>query len=706
MTHETDKLLPWFLGNAGIEAYHRASHYVVLDFETTNLDNGSATNPENSIVLACWIVVKDGKAARKYKFGDEYELQELVDDVNAADFIVAHNAKFELQWLSRCGVDTRSVLVYDTMSSEWVIQGNRKVLYNLDATAKRYKIKGKLSFVSTLIKGKISPAIIPRSWLLDYCWIDVDVCHQLMHLQFKEIDNLDVWHLVLQRNLVVPVLADIEMQGLTLDRERVLREEERLQQVLETVGAQLDEITGGINLNSTKQLADLLYDKLGFEEARDNAGEVMKTPAGAPSTSADAISRLITTNEEQERFVKLYKEYNQANTLLTKNVAFFKNICLHRNNRFYGQLNQCRTANHRLASSGVRQKFRGPDKVTKKGIKETWVEMMAQIQNLPRQYKPLFTSDHDEYLVTEYDGSQIEFRVAAELGHDEVAESDIVNGVDIHSFTRDTMNEAYKRFGIDKEIDRQGAKPNTFAPMYGAIGKDKAEQEYAQAFRNKYKGIFGEQTRWTLTVADRKQLTTPYGLTFYWPNVKMHRSGYVSFSTEIFNLPISGFATGEIIPLALVHFWHRIRDTRARIFNTVHDSIIVYNHKDEIDYVTEIAKLSMTHDVYRFLREVYRYEFRVPLGFGMKTGTHWSESKTEHKWDVWPQGWERKQTEQDKVTVVEYDTRPEEVKRQHEPDTLAAYMDGDERYQVEENKETKVIYDTRKQEKQIEASVH
>jgi DNA polymerase I-like protein with 3'-5' exonuclease and polymerase domains len=138
----------------------------------------------------------------------------------------------------------------------------------------------------------------------------------------------------------------------------------------------------------------------------------------------------------------------------------------------------------------------------------------------------------------------------------------------------------------------------------------------------------------------------------------MTKSGYVSFSTEIYNLPISGFATGEIIPIALVHFWHRIKRTRAKIFNTVHDSMIVYNHKEEIGYVTDIAKIAMTHDVYRFLKEVYKYEFKVPLGLGMKTGSHWGDTDTEHKWDVWPSS-------------------------------------GEERYQIEQNKQLKLIHDTR-----------
>lgn len=642
----SDEILPWFLSSRGIEAYRRRTNYLVLDFETTNKTNGLALDASNSLVLACWTVVRDGMGQSFSRFGDQYEMDDLVRAVSEADFIVAHNAKFELQWLDRCGVDLRSVLVFDTMVMEWVLGGNKKMPFNLEDTSKRYGYDGKESLVSRLIKYGICPSLIPRSWLLRYCQKDVQLCHDLFLRQSERLTKEDLWHIALQRNLVVPVLADIEVQGLQLDAEKVYAEEVHLQKVVEELGEKLDAITGGINLGSPKQLGTFLYETLQFPAPLDNGGKEIKTDKGAISTAVTALEKLVATTDQQKEFLKLYKEYNLADTLLTKNVAFFKKVCDQKGGVFFGSLNQCRTANHRLASGGIKIKFVGDKK-----------ESGVQLQNLPRKYKKLFTCHDEDYVVTEYDGSQIEFRVAADLGHDKVAENGIVSGEDIHSFTRDTMNAAYIKYKVKKEIDRQGAKPQTFAPLYGAFGKDKAEQEYAQAFRTKYCQIYQTQQDWTYTVADQKKLKTPYGLTFHWPYAKMHGSGYVSYSTEIFNLPISGLATGEIIPIALVYFWHRIKGLRTRVFNTVHDSIIVRNHKDDVDLVTDIAKQCMTRDVYRFLSEVYKYEFHVPLGFGMKTGTHWGVSEQEHKWDVWPNGDERYQIDENKTITVIYDTR-------------------------------------------------
>ena len=118
----------------------------------------------------------------------------------------------------------------------------------------------------------------------------------------------------------------------------------------------------------------------------------------------------------------------------------------------------------------------------------------------------------------------------------------------------------------------------------------------------------------------------------------MKPSGYVENTTSIFNYPIQGFATGEIIPIALVYFWHRTRDMLIKIWNTVHDSIVSRVHKSAVKEYEELSKQCLTHDVYWFLSEVYRYNFEVPLGVGIKVGKHWGVSDVEKVYSVWPDG--------------------------------------------------------------------
>lgn len=628
--------LPWFLGEAGKEALQHSNNYVVLDYETSLLP-GFATNQDNHVVLACWMVVTPDGVEKKYKFGDEYNQQQLEADIKKADFVVAHNAKFEAQWLQRSGIDLHDVLFYCTQVGEWVIVGNNpnKLSLHLEDIGKRRLGRGKDSLGNRLIKEwGVCPSITPRSWLLKYCAEDVQLTYETFLQQRQELTELDLWHIILARMLTAPVLADIELQGLEVDSEAVEEEYRRQLGIRESAALALDEVTGGINLNSRPQLSTLLYDKLGFQEARDFKGDVIKTKGGARATSEDVLQSLVAETEDQRLFLDRYKEYAKANTLLSKTLTFLKKVCEHQGGKFYGRIIQGRTGTHRLASGGMGVVFPGDKSETK-----------IQLQNIPREYKKLFTAHHPDYVVREDDGAQLEFRVAAELGNDPVALQEIEDGVDIHSFSREVMRkEKHPDFeGLDDKAARQVAKAHTFQPLFGGRGQLAAENAYADAWAKKYSNLTREQDSWCMQVAASKMLITPYGMRYYWPRVKMYQSGRVDKRSEIYNYPIQGFATAEIIPIALVHYWHRTKHLRVEFWNTVHDSIITRVHKDDADKLDEIAKQSMTYDVYRFLEEVYGYRMVVPLGVGSKTSKHWGTAKVEKVVDVWPDGRERHQ---------------------------------------------------------------
>jgi hypothetical protein len=132
----------------------------------------------------------------------------------------------------------------------------------------------------------------------------------------------------------------------------------------------------------------------------------------------------------------------------------------------------------------------------------------------------------------------------------------------------------------------------------------------------------------------------------------------VKYSTEIVNVPIQGLATAEVIPVALVHFWHRTAGMPIFIWNTVHDSIVSRVRKDYMEVAKQLSKVAMTTDVYDFFKKVYRFEFTTcPLGVGLKHGTHWGKSNKEEIYDVWVDGNERYTVEENKVKTVIYDTR-------------------------------------------------
>lgn len=494
----------------------------IFDTETTNKQKGTATDPSNDIVLACWITFKGGKEIdRGAEFGDEYNQKRFVRRLLESDLIVAHNAKFDLQWAKRCGVDLRKVKPYCTAMGEWVLLANRGTMQDLglNASAKRYGLGTKDSLVSALIKSGVCPSEIPRDWLLKYCFEDVLLCYDVFRLQSLELLARGMVHIVHNRSLTSCCLADVEFAGMTLDAPAVMEEYEKAMQILEESYKKLQALAPGVNFNSPKQLSAFMYDTLGFTPIREKEqGKWVEVR----STNAKVMAQLEAKTPEQKEFIQAYKTYNKYDSLVSKNLEFFKRVCEERSCRFLAVYNQGATDTHRLSSSGRPLIFKDEKKARS-----------VQFQNIPRAYKRLFWSGDDEYYVGEADAAQLEFRVAAALGNDDIAIKEIIDGADVHSITAQVLTEA------GEPTDRQGAKASTFAPLYGGMGSTPAQKEYAAFFKDKYKGISSTQRGWALEVLSNKELVLPYGMRYYWPDTKLvAKTGYITNSTQIYNFPV------------------------------------------------------------------------------------------------------------------------------------------------------------------------
>ena len=576
--------------------------YLVLDFETTNLDKGDALNASNHIVMASWYRSWDGVTSSTY--ANEYSLGDLFRDLHRASFLVAHNAKFELQWLVRCGYTLGNHSVYDTMLGDYVIAGNRRFDLSLDGVARRYELGHKDSVVNKMIKAGVCPSEIPRSMLIKYCEQDVRLCHEIFLRQLRDLRESKLLHIQATRCLTTLALADIEMQGMPLGCHDVTTESAKVNARYEELQAKLDALSGGLNWNSPKQIGAYLYGALGFRELTRRDGEVDRTPAKQPRTDEATILKLRASRKDQKEFLEIYTEFvplkKQVQTL-TK----FKECCDKDKGILYGKMNQAVTQTHRLSSSGKKHKI--------------------QFQNIDRNFKRFVVSNHDDYLIAEADGVQLEFRAAVQLGNDMVGLEDVHAKKDIHKFSGSVI------FGIpESEVvgeKRTEAKPYTFKPLYGGNSGTPRELAYYEAFRSRYSGVFSTQTKWTFDVLRDGSLRTPYGMIFYWPDVKISRSGYISNTPSIFNYPVQGFATSEIIPISLFMLWFRMKETcpKSRLINTVHDSVVVMVHKDEINQLTEACRQAFTVDVYKFLWEHYGIKMFVPLGTEIKIGKYWGD---------------------------------------------------------------------------------
>lgn len=634
---ESTAQLPWFLEDLNFRRYLTAD-YLVLDFETdtSHGDYGCAIHEDNGMLLACW---KRKGGQLKSSWGSEFEHIELLDDIDEVlakgGFIIAHNAKYELMWLKRMGLSMYDSFVYDTKLAEYVLLGNlaagdemmRGRSTSLNDCCKRRGWKQKDPAIDILMHDGINPVEMPRPWLKGRCKQDVETTEDLALDQMQLLHRTGRLGVLMTRCLLTPVLANSEFNGMHLDAAAVEKEYEEHCELFNQLQEQMDEMTGGINWRSQPQVAEFIYDTLKFAELKNRDGSPKRTkpskrhPNGSRMTDQKTVDKLVATTKAQTEFIELRKKLGKVNAAITKNLKFFQGICQEQDSVFNAEFHQSKTATHRLSSSGVSTYFECFDEWKK-----------VQFQNLPRAFKPLFSARREGWLMCEADGSQLEFRVAAHLGRDEQARTDILSGHDVHRFTASVLN-GISEDEVTKAL-RQDAKPDTFKPLYGGQSGTPEQQRYYKAFRERYPGITGAQQTWIDEVVVSKRLITEWGMRYYWPYARMSRSGYVNVTTSVSNYPVQAFATAEIIPIALVYFWHRIKaaglEDKIIFVNTVHDSVICEVHPDYLEEWKEIAIQTFTLDVYNYLEKVYNVIFDwVPLGVGLGWGSNWSSKDNE-----------------------------------------------------------------------------
>jgi len=165
--------------------------------------------------------------------------------------------------------------------------------------------------------------------------------------------------------------------------------------------------------------------------------------------------------------------------------------------------------------------------------------------------------------------------------------------------------------------------------VFGGSSGTLPEQEYYKSFKKKYPGITAAQQSWIDQAVVKQKVKTVTGLTYHYPGTGVTRSGYVTNTTQICNYSVQGFATADIIPIALTYLWHRLRDENLKSFivNTIHDSAVLELHPEELETVHEISVDCFTEKVYNYLDNVYNIHFNVPLGTGFKAGKFWTEGE-------------------------------------------------------------------------------
>ena len=248
------------------------------------------------------------------------------------------------------------------------------------------------------------------------------------------------------------------------------------------------------------------------------------------------------------------------------------------------------------------------------------------MQNMPRggtfPVKKVFISRWEGGQILEADFAQLEFRVSAFLSQDQTAMKEIEDGFDVHSYTASVISNA------GEKTSRQEAKAHTFAPLYGAtgFGRTNAQATYYKHFTEKYKGIALWHSKLAKEAISTSKITTPSGRQFAFPDVRRNMYGKVSHFTQIKNYPVQSFATADIVPLILVNIEQQLDKLQSCIVNSVHDSIVIDIHPNEVQQVIDIIKI-VNDNMIALINSAFALEFNVPLLLEAKIGNNWLDTK-------------------------------------------------------------------------------
>lgn len=606
---------------------YRSDNFLVVDLETAHygMADPTAVNPQAHVLLACWWY----KGKYKHTWGNELELQELYADMEAADYIVAHRGGFELGYFERAGFPTHKLVLADTKIAEYEIAGNRQWKTSLEDCCLRHGMQPRRTkWISRLIRNSVCPSTMPPSALLEYCLEDVERELTVWRLQREVLFETGLEKVFFSRCFSQIALTSIEFNGMHVDPQAVEQEYNDRVAELQQLEIDLNDLVGGINFKSPKQIAEMLYDKLEFAELkhkRQGKWESRRTPSGLRLTDADTIDELKATTRTQREFKRLIAEIRQVSIRLSKILNPLHNLCNAGTGEIlYADFNTTVARTHRLSSTGK-------------------APYNLQFQNFPNAYKFFFTARKPGAKMLVADYSQLEFNVAAFLGDCPVARADVENKHDVHRQSAAIMHVsslkgadyalqmgyeelAYEMGQVSKEA-RKAAKPDTFGPLYGKVKGSKEQVAYFEWFRAHYKGVEKTQQGWIEEAIRTKKMVMPTGLVFYWPAARLLPDGYVASSTNIRNYPIQNFASAEITLPAVRMLWQAMKERglKSKITATVHDSIVLEVEEEEVEVLRELVPHCMIDKVYEYLAKLYGIEYTLPLRVDVSVGDAWRD---------------------------------------------------------------------------------
>lgn len=422
----------------------------------------------------------------------------------------------------------------------------------------------------------------------------IDLLKEYIEKQLKENNQTKLYYEI--ELPLIMTLARMQISGFYVDKKQ-------LEEFSNKINIQLDQLTEGIyrlagcefNINSTKQLGEVLFEKLGLRV-------IKKTKTGY-STDATVLEALKGSHE----IIDLLLEYRQAAKIKSTYIDGLIPQIKETTGRIHSSFNQTVTATGRISST------------------EPNLQNIPIRHSLGREIRRMFTASED-FILIDADYSQIELRVLAHIAGDSAMKQAFLDGVDIHTST------AAKVFGISidevKESQRSFAKAVNFGIVYG-IGEYSLSQDlkisvseaknYIESYLSKYSGVKNYMSKIKNSANEKGFVETLLNRRRYIPEILSSNYNLRSFGERVaLNTPIQGTAA-DIIKFAMVRVDKALRDKnfKSRLILQVHDELIVEAHKDEFSEVYNILKYEMENAI----------KLDVPLVVDIKTAKSWYDTK-------------------------------------------------------------------------------
>ena len=586
--------------------------YVAIDTETTSLNDMLAElvgiSLATEIGSACYIPIghKEGQDDDLF---DNFQLVEgqldleyvldclrpvLTDD---SILKIGQNIKYDAKVLSRYGIEVTTF--DDTMLLSYAMHGG---LHNhgMDALSERYLDHSPIS-IKTLIGSGKSAITFDKVKIEDavtYAAEDADITLRLWKI-FKQklhLSKVTKVYESLERPLV-SVLAQMEKNGVKVDRETLSRMSNAFAQKMAGLEAEIYELAGEtFNVGSPKQLGEIMFDKLGYEGGK-------KGKNGAYATGADILEELATSYD----FPKRVLDWRQLSKLKSTYTDALQDHINPDTGRVHTSYSIAGAVTGRLSSTE------------------------PNLQNIPvrtedgRRIREAFVAESGNILVS-LDYSQIELRILAHIAQIDALKQAFHDGLDIHAMTASEMFDV-PLDQMTPEIRRQ-AKAINFGVIYGISGFGLARnlripRAEAQGFIDRYFDRFpGIKEYMDETIKFSKEnnyVKTLFGRVIHTPeiNAKGPMAGFAKRAA--INAPIQGTAA-DIIRRAMIRVPDAIKDLPAKMLLQVHDELL-FEVKEEFsqDLVDKVQSIMETASL-PFLK------MDIPLSVDAGHGLNWAEA--------------------------------------------------------------------------------